>query len=140
MNWCLCSLGTRKIVEFIVLMIFVVFFLGPLTNLLLLAVSGKWQYPAPLPQSLSLEWWKFVFTQDDVLSSISLSFLITVTVCSIIVCVPAAYAFGFHSRLASSFCSHFCSLMLFRKWACTCPLRCCSTNKIEVSGEEAAYD
>lgn len=72
------------------------FFLGPLTNLLLLAVSGKWQYPAPLPQSLSLEWWEFVLTQDDVLSSISLSFLIaiTVTVCSIIVCIPAAYAFA----------------------------------------------
>ncbi|WP_226002217.1 ABC transporter permease [Paenibacillus sp. BJ-4] len=96
MNWYLRSLGTRKIVEFIVLVIFVIFFLGPLTNLLLLAVSGKWQYPAPLPQSLSLEWWKFVLTQDDVLSSISLSFLIaiTVTVCSIIVCVPAAYAFA----------------------------------------------
>ncbi|CAJ1315472.1 ABC transporter permease subunit [Paenibacillus sp. PK4536] len=96
MKWYVQALGKRKVVEFLLLIVFVVFFLGPLLNLLILAVSGKWQYPAALPQSWSLQWWQFVLSQDDVLQSISLSFLIAtvVTVCSIIVCVPAAYAFA----------------------------------------------
>ncbi|MFM9279874.1 ABC transporter permease [Paenibacillus jiagnxiensis] len=96
MIWYLRSLGKRKILEFLVLIVFVVFFLVPLLNLLILAVSGKWQYPALLPQSFSLEWWRFVLSQDDVLSSMWLSFLIAVvvTVSSVILCVPAAYAFA----------------------------------------------
>lgn len=94
--WYLRSLGKRKILEFLVLIVFVVFFLVPLLNLLILAVSGKWQYPALLPQSFSLEWWRFVLSQDDVLSSMWLSFLIAVvvTASSVILCVPAAYAFA----------------------------------------------
>ncbi|MFB5763735.1 ABC transporter permease [Paenibacillus medicaginis] len=96
MIWYLRSLGKRKILEFLVLIVFVVFFLVPLLNLLILAVSGKWQYPALLPQSFSLEWWRFVLSQDDVLSSMWLSFLIAVvvTASSVILCVPAAYAFA----------------------------------------------
>ncbi|MFB5677165.1 ABC transporter permease [Paenibacillus terreus] len=96
MIWYLRSLGKRKILEFLVLIVFVVFFLVPLLNLLILAVSGKWQYPALLPQSFSLEWWRFVLSQDDVLSSMWLSFLIAVvvTASSVLLCVPAAYAFA----------------------------------------------
>lgn len=96
MIWYFRFLGKHKMFEFLVLIVFVVFFLVPLLNLLILAISGKWQYPALLPQRFSLEWWRFVFSQDDVLSSIGLSFLIAVvvTVSSIVVCVPAAYAFA----------------------------------------------
>ncbi|GGF72494.1 ABC transporter permease [Paenibacillus albidus] len=96
MGWYARSLGKRKIFEFIVLLVFVFFFLGPLLNLVLLAFSGKWQYPAMLPQIWSLEWWSFVLTKEEVLSSISLSFGIAaiVTVASILICIPAAYAFA----------------------------------------------
>jgi putative spermidine/putrescine transport system permease protein len=96
MMWYFKALGKRKLVEFIILVIFAVFFMGPLLNLLLLAFTGKWQYPAPLPQSWSLDWWMFVLSKDEVVKSIGLSFLIAtvVTVLSIVICIPAAYAFA----------------------------------------------
>lgn len=94
--WYFKMIKRRKIVDFIILIIFCIFFLGPLLNLLLLAFSGEWQYPAKLPSSWSLQWWKFVFEDDEILESIILSFLIAivVTISSIIICIPAAYAFA----------------------------------------------
>ncbi|WP_248930238.1 ABC transporter permease [Paenibacillus hamazuiensis] len=96
MMWYFKALGRRRLIEFIILVIFAVFFMGPLLNLLLLAFTGKWQYPAPLPQSWSLDWWKFVLSKDEVVKSIGLSFVIAtvVTALSIIICIPAAYAFA----------------------------------------------
>lgn len=96
MGWYLKALGRRKLLEFFLLVVFVFFFMGPLINLALLAFSGRWQYPAPLPQSWSLEWWTFVLTKDEVVESIGLSFLIAtvVTVLSVVICIPAAYAFA----------------------------------------------
>jgi putative spermidine/putrescine transport system permease protein len=96
MTWYFKALGKRKLVEFIILVVFVVFFMGPLLNLFLLAFTGRWQYPAALPQSWSFSWWQFVLSKPEVIHSIGLSFLIAtvVTVLSIIICIPAAYAFA----------------------------------------------
>ncbi|WJH36678.1 ABC transporter permease subunit [Paenibacillus sp. CC-CFT747] len=96
MLWYFKNAGKRKWIEFLLLVVFAVFFMGPLLNLLLLAFTGKWQYPAPIPQSWSLDWWKFVLSKDEVVKSIGLSFLIAtvVTVLSIVLCIPAAYAFA----------------------------------------------
>ncbi|WP_248924148.1 ABC transporter permease [Paenibacillus hamazuiensis] len=91
------QLSSRKTwIEWIVLAVFAFFFLGPLLNLLILAFSGKWQYPAVLPQEWSFTWWKYVLTQNEVIQSISLSFGIAavVTLISIVTCLPAAYAFA----------------------------------------------
>ncbi|MGN7941027.1 ABC transporter permease subunit [Virgibacillus sp. 6R] len=94
--WYFKTLGLRKIVEFILLAIFLLFFFGPLLNLLLLAFSGEWQYPDVLPTSWSLEWWSFVLADESILRSMWLSFLIAalVTLISLIICIPAAYAFA----------------------------------------------
>ncbi|SEB50396.1 ABC transporter permease subunit [Paenibacillus sp. GP183] len=96
MTWYFKALGKRKLVEFIILVVFVVFFMGPLLNLLLLAFTGRWQYPAALPQSWSFSWWQFVLSKPEVIHSIGLSFLIAtiVTALSIVICIPAAYAFA----------------------------------------------
>jgi len=94
--WYFRSVGIRRIVEFILLTIFAVFFAGPLLNLAVLAFSGQWTYPDALPQQWSLKWWSFVLSKDDIASSIGLSFLIAtlVTALSIVICIPAAYAFA----------------------------------------------
>ncbi|QDP41765.1 ABC transporter permease subunit [Radiobacillus deserti] len=94
--WFIKASGKRKIVEFIGLSIFLIFFFGPLVNLLLLAFSGEWQYPEALPQAWSLEWWSFVLQDDSIVRSMWLSFLIAtiVTLISLIICIPAAYAFA----------------------------------------------
>ncbi|MCY9668353.1 putative spermidine/putrescine transport system permease protein [Paenibacillus sp. V4I3] len=96
MRWYLKAIGPRKIVEFIILVVFVIFFLGPLLNLAILAFTGKWTYPDILPHEWSLKWWTFVLQQEDIAKSIGLSFMIAsiVTALSIVLCIPAAYAFA----------------------------------------------
>lgn len=96
MRWYLKAIGPRKIVEFLILVVFVIFFLGPLLNLAILAFTGKWTYPDILPHEWSLKWWAFVFQQEDIAKSIGLSFVIAtiVTALSIVLCIPAAYAFA----------------------------------------------
>lgn len=96
MNWYFRAIGIRKVVEFVLLTILIVFFAGPLLNLVVLAFSGHWTYPDLLPSQWSLKWWRFVLQEEDVAQSIALSFLIAaiVTALSIVLCVPAAYAFA----------------------------------------------
>jgi putative spermidine/putrescine transport system permease protein len=96
MRWYLKAIGPKKIIEFLALIVFVVFFMGPLLNLAILAFTGQWNYPDMMPREWSLKWWTFVFQQEGVTQSIGLSFLIAtiVTAVSIIICVPAAYAFA----------------------------------------------
>lgn len=96
MRWYFKAIGPKKIIEFAVLSLFVIFFMGPLLNLAILAFTGKWNYPELLPSVWSLKWWSFVFQQQDIAKSIGLSFFIAaiVTVVSIVLCIPAAYAFA----------------------------------------------
>ncbi|UPK41516.1 MULTISPECIES: ABC transporter permease [Paenibacillus] len=96
MLWYWKHVGPRRIIEFVLLTLFAVFFAGPLVNLLVLAFSERWNYPDILPQVWGFKWWEFVLAKDDIVSSISLSFLIAtlVTLLSIVVCIPAAYAFA----------------------------------------------
>lgn len=96
MLWYWKSVGWRRIIEFVLLTVFAIFFAGPLVNLLVLAFSEKWSYPAILPEVWGFKWWNFVLAKDDIVSSISLSFLIAamVTALSIVICIPAAYAFA----------------------------------------------
>lgn len=74
MKWYVQALGKRKVIELIVLILFMFFFIGPLLNLLLLASTGKWQYPALIPEAWSLQWWKFVFSNSNLSNSMLLSF------------------------------------------------------------------
>lgn len=96
MLWYWKSVGWRRIIEFVLLTMFAIFFAGPLVNLLVLAFSEKWSYPAILPEVWGFKWWNFVLAKEDIVSSISLSFLIAamVTALSIVICIPAAYAFA----------------------------------------------
>ncbi|ANS73899.1 polyamine ABC transporter permease [Paenibacillus yonginensis] len=96
MRWYLKAVGPKKILEFLLLVVFVIFFMGPLLNLAILAFTGKWNYPDMLPREWSLKWWSFVLSQDGIAKSIGLSFGIAaiVTALSIILCIPAAYAFA----------------------------------------------
>ena len=42
------------------------FLLLPLLTLLLWAFTDGWRYPSVFPQSYSLKWWEWVFTNGDV--------------------------------------------------------------------------
>ncbi|WP_053983037.1 ABC transporter permease [Niameybacter massiliensis] len=88
------ALGKKNFFEYILFAVFVLFFYLPLMNLCMLAFSNKYEVPAVFPQEFGLKWWEFVLGQNNLISSIVLSFVIAtvVTIVSLLICIPAAYA------------------------------------------------
>ena len=72
------------------------FLLLPLLTLLLWAFADEWRYPGVIPQSWSLKWWEWVFTNGDVGQAVRYSFMTApvVTIIAAIICLPAAYSFS----------------------------------------------
>jgi putative spermidine/putrescine transport system permease protein len=91
-----------------------VFIVGPLVTLFLYAFSGKWFFPALLPEMWSLSWWHEILLNGEIGHSIALSFIFApvVTLISAVICLPAAYAFarfefpGRHAFLISLFATN----------------------------------
>lgn len=90
------AIGKKKFMEFILFTLFLFFFFGPLMNLVMLAFSDDYLHPKFFPSVLSLKWWDFVLSQKNLVGSMMLSFIvaITTTLVSMIICLPAAYAFA----------------------------------------------
>ena len=88
------AVGKRKFLEFILLAAFILFFYGPLINMLMLAFANEYQAPAILPQEWGFKWWQYVFSQDSLVSSIVQSFIVAIvtTIVSAILCISAAYS------------------------------------------------
>ena len=88
------GLGKRKFAEWILLAVFVLFFYGPLFNMLTLSFAGKYEYPDVIPQTYGLKWWDYILSKGQMLESITTSLLlaVVVTVISLLICLPAAYA------------------------------------------------
>ena len=88
------AVGKKKFWEFIILALFLLFFYGPILNLVMLAFANKYEVPAVIPQEFGFRWWQFVFSQRNLVSSISLSlvFAVVTTLLSMLICIPAAYA------------------------------------------------
>lgn len=86
-------LGRRKFTELLILVFFIAFFYGPLLHMFMLAFANKYEVPHILPTEIGLKWWKYVFSQRSLVSSISLSFTIAfiATALSLLICLPAAY-------------------------------------------------
>jgi putative spermidine/putrescine transport system permease protein len=77
-------------------LVMAVFILGPLIWLAIDAFAGVWTYPDLLPSVWTLNWWSHVFDDDTLMPSVVRSLLLSpvVTVVSMVVCLPAAYAFA----------------------------------------------
>lgn len=88
------SLGKKQFWEYILFALFILFFYGPLLNMILLSFAGTYQYPDIVPESFSLKWWDYVLTKRQLVQSIVTSLLlaVVVTACSLLICLPAAYA------------------------------------------------
>ncbi len=88
------AVGRKKFFEFILLAVFILFFYGPLMNMLLLAFSNKYEAPAVIAQEWGFKWWQYVFAQKSLVSSIAQSFIVAIatTIISMIFCIPAAYS------------------------------------------------
>lgn len=88
------AVGKQKFWEFILLAVFILFFYGPMLNMCMLAFANTYEVPAVIPQEWGLKWWKFVFAQDNLVSSIIQSFVVAIitTIASMLLCIPAAYS------------------------------------------------
>lgn len=88
------AVGQKRFFEFIVFAVFILFFYGPLLNMVMLAFADTYTVPAVLPQEWGIKWWKFIFKQQSLVSSIVQSFTVAAitTICSMCLCIPAAYA------------------------------------------------
>lgn len=87
------AVGGKKFLDFTILAVFLLFFYGPLTNLLMLAFSEAYQYPELIPQTFGFKWWGFVLSQKTMISAIaqSFTFAFATTLVSLLICLPAAY-------------------------------------------------
>lgn len=97
------TMGGKKLLQYILFGVFILFFYLPLMNLTMLAFSNRYEVPAVIPQEFGFKWWEFVLGQNSLVSSIVVSFVIAivVTVVSLLICIPAAYAlsrFNFKGR------------------------------------------
>lgn len=88
------AVGRRKFLEFVLLAAFILFFYGPMINMLMLAFANEYQAPAILPQQWGFKWWAYVFSQKSLVSSITQSFIVAIitTGVSMVLCIPAAYS------------------------------------------------
>ena len=88
------AVGKKKFLEFILLAVFILFFYGPLLNMLMLAFANEYNVPSVLPKEWGFKWWGYVFGQKSLVSSMIQSFIIAIatTVISMIFCIPAAYS------------------------------------------------
>lgn len=88
------AVGKKKFWEFIVLAVFILFFYGPLLNMFMIAFANEYAPPHLLATEWGLKWWQFIFGQKSLVSSMVQSFVIAIitTVCSMILCIPAAYS------------------------------------------------
>ncbi len=93
------ALGRQRFIQAVLFTVFLLFFFGPLMNMVMIAFTDKYNYaehPYFLPSALSLKWWQFVLSQKNLVSSIALSFIVAIiaTCTSLLICLPAAYAFA----------------------------------------------
>lgn len=86
--------GARNFWGVIIFLVFMLFFYTPLLNNIIVAFGDVYRYPDIIPSQLGYKWWEFVFGQDQLVSSISTSFIIATltTIVTLLVCIPAAYA------------------------------------------------
>lgn len=101
-------MGRKRFLEFLLLVVFLLFFYGPLVHLFMLAFANKYEYPGVIPQEWGFKWWQYILKQPTLVSSISLSFLIAfiVTLLSLVICLPAAFVlarYDFPGRKAVMF-------------------------------------
>lgn len=73
---------------------FILFFYGPLLNMIMMAFANEYEPPHLLATEWGTYWWDFIFQQNSLKSSMVQSFLVAIitTICSMIICIPAAFS------------------------------------------------
>src|SRR5258708_15345062 len=80
----------------IVLILLVLFILGPISSVFMWAFADKWAYPSLIPTQWGVKWWSDTLERPDIIQAfpLSIGLSVTVTLLSALICLPAAYAFA----------------------------------------------
>lgn len=102
------AVGKGQFLQFVLFAVFLLFFYGPLLHMVILAFGDTYEAPHVLPTKFGLKWWRFVFSQDELMNSIVTSLVVALlsTLISLVLCIPAAYAlsrYEFKGRKAFMF-------------------------------------
>lgn len=86
--------GKKRFWEFIVLAVFVLFFYGPMLNMLMIAFANEYPTGVVFPSDWGIKWWQYIFGQSYLVSSMVTSFTVAIitTMISMLLCIPAAYS------------------------------------------------
>ena len=58
------GLGKKKFFEWIFFAVFVLFFYGPLMNMIVLSFAGQYEYPDVVPRTYGLKWWEYILSKE----------------------------------------------------------------------------
>jgi putative spermidine/putrescine transport system permease protein len=85
-----------RIILNLLLLLMTLFILGPLIWLGAHAFVSDWNYPNLYPSGFTFHWWSKVFLDSALSSAMKNSLIISpiVVICSMVICLPAAYAVG----------------------------------------------
>lgn len=97
------SLGKKRAGGILILLVFMLFFYGPLIYMFMLAFANTYNFPSVLPTEWGFHWWNYVMGQPTVVEAIINSFLFAIcsTLLALVICIPAAYVlarFKFRGR------------------------------------------
>ena len=97
------SLGKKRAGGILILLVFMLFFYGPLLYMFTLAFANTYNFPSVFPTEFGFRWWEYVMNQPTVIEAIVNSFLFAFasTILALIICIPAAYVlarFKFRGR------------------------------------------
>ena len=59
------AVGRKKFFDYLFFAVFLLFFYGPLSNLLMLAFAELYNYPDLIPAKFGFKWWSFVSSQKQ---------------------------------------------------------------------------
>lgn len=88
------AVGKKNFWDFVIFAVFLLFFYGPIANMVMLAFADEYPIGHVFPSVWGIRWWPYIFQQKNLVTSIFQSFGIAIatTLISLVVCIPAAYA------------------------------------------------
>ncbi len=69
------TLGKKRSGEILILLLFMLFFYGPLVYMFTLAFAETYNFPSVTPTAWGFRWWNYVMGQPTVVEAITNSFL-----------------------------------------------------------------
>ena len=134
------SLGKNKFWEYVLLALFLLFFYGPLMNMLLLSFAGDYEYPDVIPRSYGFKWWDYVLSKAQLVQSIGTSLVLAVVVTLLSLGIYTAMAVIFYKlNLIGTFAGvvlvHIVNTMMFMVWIPSGAFR-----TVHIQQEESARD